>query len=515
MSLPSLHMRAALALLIIVGLGLSVSAPAAAATTTSLAYGTYIGGASDDVARAVVVDSLGNIYIAGTTYSAPFPGVAGERRDTNAFVTKLDPTGKRVLYSTLIGGSDDEEGLALAVDAQGNAWVTGYTQSDDLPLTKPLRSSLRDDNDTFVSKLGPTGAPLFQSYLGEFGGDQANGIALDGQGNAYIAGFTAWDFGPAVMVKKLKADGSAQVYQAYFGHAKRGFAKGSSARAIAVDAQGNAYIVGKTNTGALDTDGFQDQCVGYENEIDDCPSDDGFVMVLNAAGNAIVGGTILGGQGNDEATGVALDGQRNVYVAGTTFSADFPTKGAWQGEKAGLDNFADAFLVKLTPLAAGLVYGTYYGGEEYDEAHGLAVDGAGRAYLTGQTNSEGLAVPGAIQPAIEGLCLTSSTERYCYDAYVAAFDAAGALSWGSYLGGTDDDQGYGVDVGPGGDVYVAGRAESFSLPTTPGGLQPDKRSLADAYVVRVHAGASQPPATPQPPNTPQFGNRVYLPHVSR
>src|SRR6185369_16780233 len=142
--------------------------------------------------------------------------------------------------------------------------------------------------------------------------------------------------------------------QAFFGMAERGFAKGSSANGIAVDEEGNAYLVGTTNTGAFDTEGFQKQCVGFDNPIDDCPSDDGFVVVLNAAGSALIGGTLLGGLASDVATSVALDGERNVYVTGTTFSSDFPTKTAWQIQKQGAENVADGFLVKLAPLATTL-----------------------------------------------------------------------------------------------------------------------------------------------------------------
>jgi hypothetical protein len=490
----------------IVVLQLPAASPAAAQQASALAYSSYLGGASDDIAKAVAVDSQGNMYVAGTTYSDPFPGTAGERHDTNAFVAKLDPTGTRLIYSNLVGGSDDEEGLALAVDSQGHAWLTGYTQSGDLPLKRALNSSYQGDNDTFVTKLGPSGELLLQTYRGEVGNDQANGIALDAVGNAYIAGAAAWDFGPAVMVKKINAEGSAQVYQAYFGMAARGFAKGSSANGIAVDADGNAYLAGTTNTGAFDADGFQKQCAGFDNPIDDCPSDDGFVAVLNAAGNALIGGTLLGGLASDVATSVALDGQRNVYVAGTTFSSDFPTKNAWQAHKQGADNFADGFLVKLTPLATVLSYSTYYGGEAYDEVHGVAVDATGRAFLTGLTSSDDLAVPGAFQSSIAGLCLTGSTERRCYDAFVAGFDATGALSWASYAGGSDDDQGNGVAIGVNDTLYAVGGAASLSMPTTAGSFQPQKAGDDDAFLAQISTTA---------PPLPGQRSRVYVPLVGR
>jgi hypothetical protein len=467
---------ASLALMVTLTLSLSHTPVAAQAETAPrLAYGTFLGGASDDDARAVVVDGAGNIYLAGTTYSRPFPGMNGQQEDTDAFVTKLDPTGRTVLYSILIGGSDDEEGLALAVDTAGNAWVTGSTQSNDLPLQQPLPFSYQGDDDTFVSKLDPSGALLFQTYLGYPGSDRASGLALDPAGNAYLAGEMGGDYGPQVRAAKISAGGAAVVYDVAFGAAPRGFNRGSRASAITVDPAGNAYLAGTTNTGAFDTGGFQDRCVGYDNPIDDCPSDDGFVVILNAAGDALVGGTILGGLGSDQATAVALDGAGNVYVAGTTFSNDFPTLNASQPAKHGPDNFADAFLVKLTPGAAALAYATYYGGEAYEEAHGLVVDYAGRTAVTGLTSSADLAVPAALQPAITGQCVTGSTRRLCYDAFVASFDAAGALHWASYLGGTDDDIGNGAALGPEGDLYLVGRADSLTLPTSGDALQAQRR----------------------------------------
>lgn len=498
-----------LMLLLVLSLGLSVSAsatPVAAQAGRTLAYGTFLGGAGDDVANAVALDAEGNIYLAGYTYSDPFPGTSGHGPYTNAFVTKLNPTGTQVIYSTLMGGGNDDEALALAVDAQGNAWVTGFTESDDLPTIRALRANPSGGRDIFLTKLAPNGDVFFQTYLGEANDDQANAIALDAQGNAYLAGSAAADFGPEVLVKKIKADGSAVLYTAFFGSAKRGFARGSSANGIAVDAQSNAYLVGTTNTAAFDTDGFQDQCVDLQNEIDDCPSDDGFVVVLNAAGNALLGGSILGGEGNDEAMGVALDPAGNIYVTGTTFSNDFPTRNAWQAQKQGPANFADGFLIKLAPLAAEIAYGTYYGGEAYDEAHGLTVDNTGQAYITGLTSSADLAVPDALQPAITGFCITGSTERHCYDAFVASFDAAGALRWGSYIGGTDDDLGNGVALGPNGDVYVAGRAASFTLPTTTQALQAQRRGGDDAFLTRIGAAANQP--------TPA-AHRIFVPLVRR
>lgn len=501
--MSSLHHRpcaVALALIATLLVGLSLALPVTSTSAQgapALAYGTFLGGASDDVATAVATDAQGNIYIAGYTYSNPFPGTAGQDPYTNAFVIKLDPTGTQVIYSTLMGGSNDEEGLALAVDAQGNAWVTGFTESDDLPTINPITDSITGERDTFLTKLAPNGDVYFQTYLGTTASDQANAIALDKDGNAYLAGWADWDFGPAAMVKKVKADGSAQVYQAFFGKGTRGFDVGTRLHGIAVDSQGNAVVVGETNAPVL-------SCIGLSGG--ECPSRDAFVLVLNAAGDNSIADQSLGGMGNDAATGVALDKDGNIYITGTTFSDDFPTKNAWQAQKRGTSSFADAFLLKLNPLAAGMVYGTYYGGDDYEEAYGVAVDSAGGAYLTGLTSSGNLPVPSAAQPAITGQCITGATRRLCYDAFVAAFDVAGRLSWGSYHGGTDDDLGKGVAVGPGGDLYLVGRADSFTVPVTEGALQPKRHGFDEAFLAHFRTGSAQPAPG---------SHRVYVPQIIR
>lgn len=458
------------------------------AAAASLTYGTYVGGASDDIARAVATDAAGNVYITGYTYSATFPGRSGTLREPDLFVTKLNPQGTAVLYSKLIGGSDDEEGLAIAVDAQGSAWVTGYTDSADFPVKSPLRGH-SGDRDAFALKLSPAGDVLFASYLGEAGMDQGNGIAVDAQGAAYITGEVAWDYGPAVMIRKLSADGGQQIFQGFFGQAARGFDRGSSGHAVAVDAQGRMVVAGTTNTYSFEADGLIKRCVGGEDEIMDCPRSDAFVAVLSPAGDAIEASTLLGGSESEEAHGVALDRAGNIYVAGETFSADFPTRSPAQGQKVGPDNFADGFLTKLNPTATGLVYSTYYAGEDWEEPRAVAVGADGSAYIAGLTSSSDLQVPGAIQGTIEGICIVGSSERYCYDAFVAAFTPAGALSWATYLGGTFDDTVGGLAVSPDGGVVVAGRAESFGFPTTAGSFQPTKGMQDDAFVVKI--GGSQ------------------------
>ena len=494
----------------VVGFALGAYDPAHPLTIDpTLSYGTFLGGASDDTARAIAVDGSGNVIITGATYSTTFPSQSGARQDTNVFVTKLNPTGSSLVYSTILGGAQSEEGLAVAADAAGNVWVTGETRSSDFPTRNPIQGSYRAGDDTFAAKLDPAGNLLVATYLGDESGDRGNAIAVDAGGNAYIAGEAGAQFGPVAFVRKLAADGRSQVYQGYFGEAQRGFLKGTSALGIAVDSAGRAHVVGKTNTYDFpEVNALYPGCT--DDGAGDCADDQAFVTIITPDGNSIEFSTYLGGTRGDEARGVALDAAGNIYVTGQTTSADFPTGGPNVTPKRGPDNFSDAFVAKFTPLGTALAYATFFGGEAWDEANAVAVDREGAAYIVGLTSSGDLPILGdPAQGAIDGTCIVGSTERYCYDAFVARLGPTGALTWSSYLGGTSDDLAYGVAVDAGGSIYVAGRAESSGFPTTAGSLQPRKAAADDAFVVKFVAGAVDGgPSTPAKP-------QVYVPLVRR
>jgi hypothetical protein len=361
------------------------------------------------------------------------------------------------------------------------------------------------DYDTFVAKVSPAGQLTAAALLGYPGSDKGNAIAVDPQGNAYVVGEMAADYGPAVAIAKVNPAIDDIAYRGYFGQAERGFLKGSRGQAAAVDASGRLYIAGTSNSLAFEADGYLTKCV--EDDGVDCTFDDAFVAVVNPAGTSVDASTFLGGHGSDGATGIAVDDQGYIYVTGTTFAGDFPTLNAWQAARSGPDNFADGFLTKLTPDAGALVYSTYYGGTSWDEPHAVQVGAGGRAVVVGLTNSLDLAVPGGVQTQVSGICNLGGNERYCYDAFVASFDAAGALQWGTFLGGGSDDFANGVALGPDGSVYVAGGAESHAFPTTSGSVQPSKSLLKDAFLVKLGAGGQQPP-----PPAGQY--RAFLPFVS-
>jgi hypothetical protein len=373
---------------------------------TALVYSTYLGGSGDDRGRGLAVDSAGNAYVIGTTMSTDFPTQnalqPANGSGLTAFVTKINALGSALVYSTYLGGSIGEDGQGIAADSVGNAYVTGVTASTDFPTKNPLQPALNGYADAFVSKINPAGSALvYSTYLGGSLGDTGYGIAVDSTGNAYITGFTeSTDFptknplqaalnGEAnAFVSKINPTGLALVYSTYLGGSGADFGAG-----IAVDRIGRAYVTGPTSStdfptknplqAALDGDG------------------DAFVSKLNRAGSALVYSTYLGGSGGDGGSGIAVDSAGDAYVTGRTNSTDFPTKNPLQPTYGGGDD--DAFLAKLNPTGRVLVYSTYLGGSGFDgQGSGIAVGSTGDVYLSGATNSNHFPTKKPLQAANAG-----------------------------------------------------------------------------------------------------------------
>jgi hypothetical protein len=231
---------------------------------SALVYSTYLGGSDGDSGQGIAVDSRGNAYVAGYTSSADFPTVkpvqASNRGDFDAFVAKLNPDGSALVYSTYLGGGGVDYGYGIAVDSFGNAYVTGRTYSADFPTANPLQASYGGELDAFVAKLNATGSALvYSTYLGGSRYDEGNSIAVDSSGNAYVTGVTySTNFPTATpfqstcggcstyadaFVAKLNALGSALVYSTYLGGSGVDYGYG-----IAVDSSGNAYVTGETSS---------------------------------------------------------------------------------------------------------------------------------------------------------------------------------------------------------------------------------------------------------------------------
>jgi hypothetical protein len=375
----------------------------------TLLYATYIGGRGDDRAAGIAVDSAGQIYLAGSTASANFPLVSsirpalGGARD--AFAVKLNAIGNLMVYSTYLGGTGYDAATAIAVDAAGNAYIAGDTQSSDFPLLNPVQSVFAGATDAFVTKLTPAGAISFSTYLGGSNVEHAGGVAVDASGGVYIAGGTLSTNFPLAaplqatnggsqdaFVTKLSTSPAALVYSTYLGGTGGQAGSPEQANAIAVDAAGAAYVAGVTNSAnfPVTAGAFQTAFNGFQ---------DAFVTRLNPAGSAKLYSTYLGSSSFDWASGIAVDTGLNVYVAGYTSSAGFPVVGAVQG---GFNGFYDAFVSKFNPLGNGLVFSTLYGGTGADQANAIAVDSSGNMFVGGQTSSLDLPLQGAIQSANVG-----------------------------------------------------------------------------------------------------------------
>jgi hypothetical protein len=361
----------------------------------SLIYSTYLGGGGVDVVWDIAVDGSGNAYVTGWTDSRDFPTMSPYQTDqdtTDAFVTKLSNSGNSLIYSTYLGGGDNDYGYGIAVDGSGNAYVTGYTWSSDFPTWNPYQTHQGPAgyDEVFVTKLSSSGASvIYSTYLGGGSAERGNAIAVDGSGYAYVTGFTWSSNFPTknpyqtyrglmdVFVTKLSSSGNSLIYSTYLGGGNVDQANG-----IAVDGGGNAYVTGYTYSSNFPTlNPYQSTYQGGGSF-----GEDAFVTKLSSTGNSLIYSTYLGGGESDWGWGIVVDGSGNAFVTGKTASSNFPTLNPYQTHQGASYN-DDVFVAKLSTSGNTLIYSTYLGGEWYDYGYGIAVDGSGYAYVTGSTES--------------------------------------------------------------------------------------------------------------------------------
>jgi VCBS repeat-containing protein len=425
----------------------------------TLVYSTFLGGSGMDMEAtcSIALDSSGNAYITGETNSADFPLL--NEFDTRSgpgdiFVTKLNAAGDALIYSTYLGGSNREGGNSIAVDAAGSAYLTGHTNSLDFPCVNAFQNAYAGGTwDGFVTKLNPAGSGLiYSTYLGGTGFDIAYGIDLDSSGNAYLTGYTESSNFPLqnpfdstlgssdAFVTKLNAAGDGIIYSTYLGGGQ--YERGHG---ITTDSGGNAYICGITQSSDFPLqNAFQNTLGG---------SQDAFITKLNAAGDALIFSTYLGGTNDDNSKGISLDNGGSVYVSGSTYSANFPTLNAFDNTLGGS---RDAFIAKLNASGGTLIYSTYLGGGGEDGGFGIAADSGGNVYLTGYSQSADFPVVNAFQNSLDGF----------RDAFALKLDAAGnALLYSTYLGGGGNDFGREIKIDSGGCAYVTGEVVSTDFPT--------------------------------------------------
>jgi uncharacterized repeat protein (TIGR01451 family) len=396
-----------------------------------LVYSTYLGGSGADIARGIAADPTtpGVVFVAGETTSANFPATSGSfqptfGKGTDCFVASFNTNqsgpGSRI-YSTYLGGSGTDQCYGIAVDASHNTYVVGRTTSTNFPLATKLNGNNRGGSDAIVVKLNAAGSALLYSvYLGGSADEWGLGIAVDSLGQVYVTGLTT---------------------------------------------STNFPVVG-----------------GFQTSLGDA-SGDAFITKINAAGNAFLYSTYLGGNGADQGRGIAVDPLHPgiVYVTGDTSSTNMPTSNGFQLMRGGN---GDAFVAKVDTTKSGsasLLYSTYLGGSGADHGLGIATDGVS-AYVTGQTASSDLYTILA-PPKSFGTQLSGSS-----DAFVARIDTTSgqaSVAFFTYLGGGSDDSGSAIAVDAIGDVYVTGQTFG-GFPFSLDAFQPVYGGNGDAFVARLN-----------------------------
>ena len=488
----------------------------------TLIYSTFLGAGFDYTYNSrvtgIAADNSGNVYLIGRTSVAGFPATVGKSFDgsSEAYVTKLDPTGTYLVYSTFLGGSCDSTGASsIVVDSNGNAYIAGSTKCNNFPTTSGAYDTVLNNDDTttyedaFVAKLDSTGSNLlYSTYIGGIYTDRSSGIVLDSAGDVYVTGTTSdlsVNSGFPITPGTYSSEGNsnANIFISKFQLSGTGSSdllfstsiggdNSSSAAAIEVDNLGNIYVVGGTSaTDFPTTDGAYDTLINNDGTYASNQYD-GFLLKLSPGASGLLYSTYIGGAGLDRIAPncIALDSSGNVFIAGDTKSSDFPTTiGAYDDTYNGDGVRTDIFLAVLTPSGSGntdLLYSTYFGGNnsetaqgiisDFDHAVGIALDSSGNVYIAGTiqaTQSGGTYIS-------DFPTTTDAFQSYNgggQDGFISILTLSGSgssdLIYSSYLGGTDSD---GIDafaMDDSGNIYVAGYTYSNDFPITPGAYVTD------------------------------------------
>lgn len=428
------------------------------------------------VARSVAVDAQGSAYITGYSPSPTFPTTAGVVQPqfgmgsyNQSYISKLDASGTKLLFSTFIGGDGFDQGAAIAIDAAGNVYAAGTTNSKSFPVTPgAYRTQASAQFESYLVKLSSDGSRLlYSTYLGAL---SPTGLTVDSAGNAYVTGnstgsgltTTSGVYQPSPAstsqtgyIMKLNPAGSALVYATYLGGSVA-----ENVTAMALDAVGNVYVAGATYSSDFPASpsAAQPNCSSRT-----CSS--AFVTKLNPTGTQLVYSTFLGGSAVDAANAIVIDGSENAYVAGATSSPDFPvTPGALQSAYDPQGGTI-VFITKIDPTGSRFVFSTCLGPPVTNaSASAIAVDANGRVFVAGITASFTFPVtPDALQSSSPGI------PYYLSHGFFSEIDATGSkLLYSTWLSGTLNDMLTAMTLAPSGDLYIVGQSQSPDWPTTTG-----------------------------------------------
>jgi hypothetical protein len=449
-----------------------------------LEYSTYIGGTNAEVGNEVVVDTAGNAIITGYTKSTNFPTTAGAKDITynggnyDVFVFKLNPDGSKPIFSTFIGGGNEERGYDIDIDSTGNTYITGFTQSSDFPTTASgYDTSHNGNSDVFVFKLNSNGSTLiYSTFIGDINAETGWGITIDSLGNAFVTGNTGSLNFPTtigaystsktgnsdIFVLKLNQTGSKLLYSTYIGGSS--FNYGIS---IDVDSNGNAFITGSTQSSNFPVSTWASD-TSYNGGLD------GFVLKLNKTGSKLLFSTYIGGSNHDRTQNLIVDGTGNALIIGYTWSSTFPTtKGAYDRT---LNGSVDAYIVKFNHNGSKLIFSTFLGGNSNDEGYDIDIDSQGNVYSIGLTRSTDFPVT---QDAYD-------TSIIGQEVFVTKLDQNGsAVLYSTFIGGSGDEGAQGLIYDSIGNVYVTGYTSSLDFPNSTNAWDNSNNGGGDIFVLKL------------------------------
>jgi hypothetical protein len=486
-----------------------------------LAYSTYVGGSGTGQANGIAVDGNGNVYIAGYTDSASFPVTTLGTIAANAnhiFVAKLNPTGTGLVYADYIGGNGQDYGIALVLDSSNDVFVTGSTSSSNFPTVSAYQSARPGPYTGFLTEVAASGSTLaYSTYLGGNTFDQPVGVAIDSLSDVYVAGYTTslnfptttGAYQPAALANqgslygtygfltKFNPSGSALVYSTYLaGNTDVTTCDDSDVRmhpdgtgnvcypppysavsALAVDASGNAYVAGTTNT-----NNFPVSNSAYLNS--NTTTQDatlGFVSKFSSSGSLDYSTYLYGSSGNPVGvSGITVDSTGSAYVTGTADS-----DGTFPVTTSGSDSICDpntfgfacsyAFVTKFNATASALSYSTFLGPNNYASPAAIALDSSDDAYVLSSTSSNVFQTNNAIE------AYTNSS-----DLLLVELNPTGTTQlFSTYLGGSGADSPTGLAIDASANIYVTGYTTSSDFPATPGTFQDLLAGSTNAFVMKI------------------------------
>jgi hypothetical protein len=472
-----------------------------------LIWSTYLGGSKGDYAHGIAVDEKGFVYICGGTESSDFPIVKkpnGKNNDDtyDGIITKLNPTGTDIIFTTFLGGNDLESADNIALDNDGNIYVSGSTNSKDFPTSVgAMQEKLMGEREIFITKLNNSGINiLFSTFLGGSETDTEGSLAIDKDGNSYISGYTgSKDFPVSIgvlqnklkgeydmFVSKINPTGTGLVFSTFFGGSEY---EGVFENGMAIDRDGNVYICGDT-----DSKNFPVTPGTIQKDLNG--RIDSFVAKINSEGTSILYSTYLGGSEHETAAAVTVDLLGNTYICGRTDSPDFPvTKDSIQKEYIGSN---DAFVTKINPDGTSILYSSYLGGDGWETAVDLIADNDGNVTVCGRTASLNFPItPDSYQPKMSG-------NNDCFLTKINTKD--NKLIYSTFFGGSkvieryeNADEPWDITSDTSGNIYLCGSTQSNDFPITEGTYQPKNKGKQDGFVLKFDFGLGNTPPDSTPP----------------